>query len=624
MANLKVRLKRFWMRTGQRSMIGRSQTIDNQSSPLEGESYSLDTIATGAGGDSASVNNPAPDIDNDDLTKSRLRLPRRIGWFERRWTRMRHFWRPPLTPMEEEALEQARHNAAIRRNMIRQMMIANKILPQAYANLGYEYIRNRTKDRYERSKPVRVGFCKWLFSSDGNTIYGKMNRFPYGVNPAALVQDDVLTALTVSMGHPCGGRLDPNGGGVIISVSLAGTMDIDDMFGFNKALDLISESAPPLTYMVGATANGGRKTYDLEAMPHLLIAGTTGSGKSVALRCLAATFIARNAPENVKLLLADLKRVDLAEFEGVPHLIKDIEQIPTGIVTHERQIIPMMKWLEMENNRRQDLFSKQKGIHDLAGWNRKHLFGKLPRIVVIIDEMALVVHRKANSDEFNNLVYDLASTARCVGIHLVVATQFAKSEFITTSIKLNFPGRECFSVPDLQGSICMVETGECVNIYPPPGRGVFVHGVTRCAFQSPFISDGQLKEIVKNAIEGKTSARLAATMELTFEEIVKWSLVENNGFLGARDTFKEFTGRMTWNELVQMLNEMDNKIYSFGEAQYRVVPGNNNRTRQLELVVNNPGTDKPTETPPFSGPCPECGAPRTKTPCEFCGGAKMN
>jgi hypothetical protein len=633
MPSVKVFLKKYFMRTGNRAYENRSFSVDNISSSLEGTSSTIAAIATEREGESGSISHPAPDIDNDDPEKMHLRLPRKIGWFERRFTRLKHFWRPELTPMEIEQREQILKSKRIYAVMVRQMMVANKRIPQAYANLGLEYIRvNRTNDKYERSKPKRVHFCKWLFSADGNTIYGKVDSVPYGINPAKLVEDVVLTALTVSMGHPIGGRLDPNGGGVIISIALAGTMDIDDMFSFNKGLELISTSAPPLTYMVGATANGGRKTYNLEEFPHLLMAGTTGSGKSVALRGIAATFVARNRPEDVKLLMADLKRMDLVHFEGIPHLVTEIPEIPTGIVIEDCQIVPMLKWLEKENNRRQKMFAGAK-VHDLASWNRRNRNARLPRIVVFIDELARLMRNSSTSKEFISMTYDLASTARAVGIYLVAATQFAKDKYITTDIKMNFSGRMCFSVPDLQASCCMIENGEAVNLYPPPGRGIFVHGVNRYKFQAPFISDGQLAEIVRNAKAGKTSGHLAASTELTYDEIVKWSLTENNGFLGLREAGREFNGRMEWVELQKFMASMEGKEYLYGGILYQVTPGGSHKARKLERSAIQPD---PSTLPPdqdavpapcldepafeaFTGECPKCGATRTQTPCEFCG-----
>ena len=630
MPNIKVTLNRWWLRTGQRSKVGQSSDVDNISTSMEGESSSHEALAIGDAGNSTSIDNPAPEIENEDPEKMHLRLPRRIGRLERWWTHTRHFWKPELTPIEKEQLEQVRKNSKIRVVMVRQMMIANKVIPNAYANLGFEYQRARTNDKYEHSKPKRVHFCKWLYSSDGNTIYGKMDDKPYGVNYFQLVDDRVLTGLTVSLGHPVGGRLDQNGGGVVISVSLAGTLDIDDMFAFNKALELISPSAPPLTFMGGAVSNGGRKPYNLEEMPHLLIAGSTGSGKSVAMLGIIGTFAARNTPEAVRLLLADFKGVDFNHFENLPHLIRSIPEIPSGIVDKNNQVIPMLQWLEKENHDRQATFSKHM-VHNLADWNRRNHTNKLPRIIVFIDEIANLNRDKKTKDEFTNMVYSLASTARATGIHLVLSTQFPKDEYITTAIKMNIPGRMAFSVPDLHGSICMIETGEAVNIYPPPGRGVFVHGVNRFMFQSPFITDNQIKEIIRNAIEGKRTAGMAKGTELAPEEIVQWSLTENNGFLKAQDVFREFTERMEWHALVKLLSEMDLKVYSYGDAYYKVIPGGSHHPRQLEKVSS--GEIPPVESQvdattgmPIPPPeqivaitCPHCGAERHENPCEFCG-----
>jgi DNA segregation ATPase FtsK/SpoIIIE-like protein len=647
MPNIQVALKKWWMRTGQRSITGRSQAIDNQSVTLEGTSFGLDNLARKDQGDSTSINNPVPDIPNDDLEKIRIHVPKRVGRLRRWLTRTKQFWKPSPTAMELDAIETKRRTQKMARSLDINKRNANKLIPAAYARIGIEYQRIRTKDRYENEKPQRVHFVKWLHSADGNTIYGKVDRVPYNHYETELVDERALTSVSIALGHPVGGRIDPNGGGVIISVALAGTMDIDDMFAFNKALELISPSAPPLTFMVGATANGGRKTYNLEEMPHLLIAGSTGSGKSVAMLGIIGTFAARNTPEMVQLLLADFKGVDFNHYEGLPHLIKDIPEIPSGIVDKDSQIVPMLTWVEKENKRRQGLFSKAL-VHNLSEWNRHNRSKKLHRIVIFIDEIARLNQYTKTKEEFTQVIYDLASTARATGIHLVLSTQFPKDEYITTAVKMNIPGRMAFSVPDVHGSICMIETGEAVNIFPPPGRGIFVHGVNRFKFQSPFITDSQIQEIIRNAKEGKTTAAMARSTELSPDELVRWALTENNGFLGQREAFREFPDRLPWNELIKMLIEMDKKVFTFGDAQYKVIPPAGQRMRQLERLAGEiqpakapepepaltseplPAPEpEPAPTPePLSapepvtwagGPCPECGAPRKEIPCEFCG-----
>ena len=210
-----------------------------------------------------------------------------------------------------------------------------------------------------------------------------------------------------------------------------------------------------------------------------MIGGSTGSGKSVMLTAILATIIARNSPKDIRLLLADLKQVDLTLFEGAPHLLtNEIPEIPDGIVRTDAQIVPLFRWLEKENNRRQAIFGHQR-IRNLAEWNRKHKKQYLPQIVVAVDEFARLMRNEHQKKEFIALTYDLASTARATGIYLILATQFAKDKYISTDIKMNIPGRIAFSVPDLQGSVALIDSNEAVNLYPPPGRGIFAHGVNK-------------------------------------------------------------------------------------------------------------------------------------------------
>src|SRR5512140_440045 len=144
------------MRTGYRSVTHRSQELDNISSSVEATSSGLDNISTGDAGASGSISNTAPEIENEDPEKIHIKMPRKIGFFERKFTRFKHFWKPEPTPMELEQLEQARKNARIHRAMVIQMMRCNKILPNAYANLGIEYIRTSKKDGLERTRVQRV------------------------------------------------------------------------------------------------------------------------------------------------------------------------------------------------------------------------------------------------------------------------------------------------------------------------------------------------------------------------------------------------------------------------------------------------------------------------------------
>lgn len=580
--SLKVRLRRNRMKTGQTSFTNQSETIDQHSQPVQETSRTVQVASVEKIGASSTIINPISEVENTDPEALHIRMPRKIGRIRRWLSRQKAFWKPEPTAAELEQRQLNLRNLKIRRAMFVQMILCNKIIPQAYANLGMEYQR-KNKSKLEAEKPSRVLFGMWLYSAEGNTIFGKVRCSPYGTNPADLVKKEVLTALSVAVGHPVGGKCGDNGEGVIIWISLMGTRDIPDMFSFSSALPLISESAPPLTFFVGAGENGVRHTYNLEEMPHLLIGGTTGSGKSVALMEIIATFAARNNPDTVRFVLCDMKKMELIHFEGIPHLLCT-EDIPNGIVTEDKQVIPMLKHLEKENNSRQELFAKNK-VHNLAEWNRKHRNRKLPRIVVAIDEIARIMRKPDTRNEFIDLTYDLASTARATGIYLILSTQFAKDKYITTDIKMNIPGRLAFSCPDLQGSVALIDTGEAVNLYPPPGRGIFMHGVNKYKFQGPMISSNQIAEIVKNAKEGKTTGAMAAGELVSEMDIIKWALTENNSFMNARQAFQEFNGRIEWAGLVELLDSMDDKEYIYDDIKYKVLSPAGQRARQLVKVL---------------------------------------
>ena len=165
-----------------------------------------------------------------------------------------------------------------------------------------------------------------------------------------------------------------------------GTNDLPEFVDFGSVFDLISESAPALEVCLGVTQNGGKKFQNLEVAPHVLIAGATGAGKSIGMLNLIAQLLGRNSPETLRVLLCDLKRMDLNCFVSdppIPHLIREIEGIPLGYVDHDAQVEPMLEWLSRENERRADLLSKHK-IRNITEWNRKHHRQALPGSSVLL------------------------------------------------------------------------------------------------------------------------------------------------------------------------------------------------------------------------------------------------
>ena len=270
-----------------------------------------------------------------------------------------------------------------------------------------------------------------------------------------------------------------------------------------------ADMASPLTIAMGKDITGKAVVADLAKMPHVLVAGTTGSGKSVAINAMILSLVYKSDPSQVRLILVDPKMLELSVYEGIPHLL-------APVVTDMRQAAHALTWCVNEMDKRYRLMSSQ-GVRNLAGFNQKIADAKkagtpitnpftltpespepldeLPMIVVVIDELAdmmMVVGKKVEE-----LIARLAQKARASGIHLVLATQRPSVDVITGLIKANIPTRVAFQVSskidsrtilDQQGAEALLGQGDM--LYLPPGSGYpqRVHGA--------YVSDNEVHAVV--------------------------------------------------------------------------------------------------------------------------------
>ncbi len=199
-----------------------------------------------------------------------------------------------------------------------------------------------------------------------------------------------------------------------------------------------SQSAAPLAFAVGKDIAGEAVVGELNKMPHLLIAGQTGSGKSVMINTLLTSLLYRNSPADMKLILVDPKQVEMAPYEDIPHLL-------TPVITAPEKCISALKWAVNEMERRYTLLAEEK-VRDIKSYNdRQRANGEsMPYIVIVIDELADLMMLAARDVEA--LIVRLAQKARAVGIHLVLATQRPSVDVITGLIKANVPARIAFTV----------------------------------------------------------------------------------------------------------------------------------------------------------------------------------
>jgi S-DNA-T family DNA segregation ATPase FtsK/SpoIIIE len=246
-----------------------------------------------------------------------------------------------------------------------------------------------------------------------------------------------------------------------------------------------------LAIALGQDVSGTPVCADLAKMPHLLIAGATGSGKTVCLNSIIACFLFNSTPEEVKLLMVDPKMVELVGFNGIPHLI-------APVVTDVSKVVNVLKWSTREMERRYKLFSAA-GARNIDGFNRlpaaRRAGEPLPFIVVIIDELADVMMMAP--EETERLICRLAQMARATGIHLLIATQRPSVDVITGLIKANFPARISFAVTsqidsrvvlDMAGAEKLLGRGDMLYMAPDSSKTVRLQGT--------WVSDQELEQLV--------------------------------------------------------------------------------------------------------------------------------
>ncbi len=256
---------------------------------------------------------------------------------------------------------------------------------------------------------------------------------------------------------------------------------------------------------IGKDISGNIEVIDLSKTPHLLVAGTTGSGKSVFINTLLASILYKFSPKDLRLILIDPKMLELSVYNDIAHLL-------TPVVTEPKKAIIALKWVCKEMERRYSLMNEE-NTRSIEGYNAKSI-EKLPYIVVFIDEMADLMMTAGK--EVEHYVQRLAQMARACGIHVVMATQRPSVDIITGSIKANFPSRISFQVASKYDSRTVL--GE-IGAEQLLGNGDMLmskNGSNIIRYQSAFISDNEVNKLIK---EIKKSQKVKYLDEL--DEIIK-------------------------------------------------------------------------------------------------------
>jgi len=313
----------------------------------------------------------------------------------------------------------------------------------------------------------------------------------------------------------------------------------------------------PLALALGRDVSGKPVVADLATMPHLLIAGTTGSGKSVCITALTACLVMNNSPEDLRLAMIDPKRVELMRFNGLPHLMGNVE-------TEIERILGVLRWATTEMDYRYKLLEKARA-RNVDSYNKKmerQNKPKLPKIVVMIDELADLMI--SAPDETEHAVIRLAQKARAIGIHLILATQRPSTDVVTGLIKANFPTRISFTVASSIDSRVILDTGGAETLL---GKGdmLFLHpeiGLPIRA-QGAIVTDKELDRIIQWWQKRDTTQETAEQIRYDDTEQPPWEEK-----VGAREEVDE--DEFLIDEAIKLIKSEGHASASYFQRQLRI------------------------------------------------------
>ncbi|MFO8036024.1 MAG: DNA translocase FtsK [Anaerolineales bacterium] len=345
----------------------------------------------------------------------------------------------------------------------------------------------------------------------------------------------------------------------------------------------------PLKFGLGRDVSGHAYAADLTTMPHLLIAGTTGSGKSVCINALIACLLLHNTPENLRLIMVDPKRVELSGYDGIPHLL-------APVVVELERVVGVLQWVSREMDQRYHRFSES-GARNINDYNHKmerEGRKKMPFLIVIIDELADLMMLAPTETE--KAITRLAQLARATGIHLIISTQRPSTNVVTGLIKANFPARIAFAtasgvdsrvIIDQPGAETLLGRGDMLFQAPDAAAPIRLQGV--------FVSDAEINRLVRywrflaaqiRAPRGETAAEGAPDARLPKVPLKQSEMWED---------MKEEDRDPLWDEAVEIIREQDRASISMLQRRLRI--GYTRAARLIERMAEENIIGPPKDGP---------------------------
>ena len=403
--------------------------------------------------------------------------------------------------MSSATRRQRRQRRKTYRGLKREARHYERLLVDKAARLGVEFwARDRDAKGVVRARHrQRLKFLQCRFNLEAIYWQIDMQRLPHGVSTKTLADPAFGYDLSLTVRRRVQFKRDIQKGTWLILWRDESRAGVPNYVKYKSVLDLIPKQAPPLTFVVGVAENRRLELRDLAKLPHLLIGGSTDTGKSVFLNQIICTFAMRTTPHDLRFYMIDLKGgVELSFYDSLPHLAADI-------MTRPKDVIPVLEEFHKEILRRGNMF---KGVcRDIHGWNKQRPAQTLPLLVLVMDEIAEILLDKKVANpkgEAERLISRCAAMGRFTGCYLIGATQRPDSTIISGLIKQNFTARAAFACASPHDSRTIINNGDAYGL-SPQGRFIWLNGIEYFQVQGPNITDATVKKVVRTVVGDKSN-----------------------------------------------------------------------------------------------------------------------
>jgi FtsK/SpoIIIE family len=483
-----------------------------------------------------------------------------------------------------------------------------RLIPDKLENLNicYRYKKSE-KDSGERVKKVTIR-KPYILRDEAIYLHVDLRpaAAPRGVKLEHLADPDTMRNLSLVCGHKVLCKYSNEKGFYYIVEREMGVRGIPVHVKYDEILSGRPASADGLSLPFGVGENKHTIWKSLAQMQSMLVAGTTGAGKSNVLNVLICTLLRYNSKRRLKLMLVDLKGgVEFSYYVGVPHLLpislppKKAGDPPreAAIIEDRQDVVPAFEWIVGEGERRLGMLKADHSKH-IGEYNYHHQKEPMAHIVCIVDEWADVKLEPKLGKEAEELLINIASRFRAVGIHMIICTQTPNKDVVSIRVKNVLPARLAFACPNIHSSMLIIGNGRAAGL-EPSGRAIFDWGQTQMEIQTPLINNLTVDEMVASAIRGQWEEVEIRAHDVTDQEIFTWAIRENDAKLQSRELWGKFRMRgLSKDYAEKFCKDADGKTVLVDAGVYKVVPGDRRVPRRMLPITDEPEGDQPPAAAP--------------------------